>query len=185
LANECPNTVFRGIDSHPKQVARYNDEAAKLFGEEHYRMYAMIGDLSKPSPALDQTDWQDFDVAIISMALHHVPEPIEMLMELRKRLKTGGTLTVVEMIETNHEAANSLNQEDMIEAIGGEKIWPGFTPRGLGVMLEKAGFTDVEARVPDLWFDIPAHVTGSPSAQRKQLMFVKANNGRRVIRNEL
>ena len=148
-------------------------------------MYAMIGDLSNPSPALDQTDWQGFDVAIISMALHHVSEPIEMLTALRKRLKTGGTLTVVEMIETSHGTGDSLNQEDMIEAVGGEKIWPGFTPRGLGVMLEKAGFTDVDARVPDLWFEIPTHVTGSPSTQRKQLMFVKATNGRRLIRNEL
>ena len=166
-------------------MARYNDEATKLFGEDDHRMYAMVGDLSQPSPALGYADWENFDVAIISMALHHVPEPIEMLKELRKRLKTGGTLTVVEMIETSHQAANSLNHEDMIEAVSGEKIWPGFTPRGLSDMLERAGFGNVDAKVPDLWFEIPADVTGSHSAQRKQLMFVKATNGRRVIRNEL
>lgn len=178
LANECPNIVLRGLDSHPKQVARYNDEAAKLFGDGHNQMHAVQGDLSKPSLELDKADWSNFDVAIISMALHHVSEPIEMLSQLRKRLRPGGSLIVVEMYEDDKEErstdSDNLNPEGMIVVHGREKIWAGFSPRGLVDLLKKAGFTEVDARKPDLTILVP---DGSPFGGERKLMFVKGVNG--------
>ena len=78
LAN-CPNSTFQGIDSHPAQAERFNEEARKLLGDSHDRMYAILDDLDKPSKTLDEPAWFDFDVAIISMALHHVQDPVDML----------------------------------------------------------------------------------------------------------
>jgi SAM-dependent methyltransferase len=144
-------------------------------------MYAIQGDLSKPSSDLDQADWSNFDVAVISMALHHVSAPIEMLSQLRKRLRPGGALIVVEMYDgddpENVTGSDSLNREDMIEVHGGQKIWAGFSPRGLVDLLEKAGFTDTDVKKPDLSFRIPDGAGGPHSGQEKKLVFVKGVNG--------
>lgn len=176
--SECPQTLFRGLDSHPKQVARYNDEAIKLFGESHDRMYAIQGDLDNPSSDLNKAEWSDFDVAIISMALHHVAEPIKMLSQLRERVRLGGALTVIEWYEENLDpgmmtGSDNLDRDDMIVVNSGEKIWAGFTPRGLSSLLEKAGFTGVEVRTPDISFQIPKDVGGPMSGANKKLMFAK------------
>lgn len=162
-------------------MARYNDEAAKLFGGEHAQMYAIQGDLSEPSSDLDRADWSNFDAAIISMALHHVSEPIEMLSQLRERLRPGGALTVVEMYEDDDQenvtGSDNLNREDMIEVHGGQKIWAGFSPRGLVDLLKRAGFTDTDVKKPDLSFQIPDGLGGPHSGHEKKLVFVKGVNG--------
>ena len=162
-------------------MVRYNDEAAKLFPEEHGQMHAIQGDLSKPSSDLDQADWSNFDVAIISMALHHVTEPIEMLSQLRKRLRPGGALIVVEMYDDDEQEriteSDKLNREGMVVVHGREKIWAGFSPVGLADLLGKAGFTDTDTRKPDLLIQVPDTVGGSSSFCTKKLMFVKGING--------
>ena len=178
LANDCPTVVFRGIDSHPKQVERYNEEAIKLFGEEHDRMYAVQGNFDDPSSDLDQADWSEFDVAIISMALHHVPHPVKMLSQLRERLRKGGSLVVVEWYEAGNapeakSGSDNLDRDDMIVVNGGEKIWAGFTPLGLSGLLKQAGFTTVDVKQPDISFSIPENVGGPVSGLDKKLMFVK------------
>ena len=182
LVNDCPTAVFRGIDSHPKQVERYNEEAGKLFGEGHDRMHAVQGDLDNPSSSLDQADWSNFDVAVISMALHHVPHPVKMLSQLRERLRTGGCLVVVEWYEEGDapdatSGSDNLDRDDMIVVNGGEKIWAGFTPRGLSVLLEQAGFTSADVKKPDISFSIPESVGGPMSGKNKKLVFVKGVNG--------
>ena len=152
-----------------------------MFGEDHSQMYAIQGDLSKPSSDLDQADWSGFDVAVISMALHHVFEPIQMLSQLRERLRPGGVLTVVEMYEDDDQenvtGSDNLNREDMIEVHGGQKIWAGFSPRGLIDLLEKAGFTATDVKKPDLSFRIPDGLGGPHSGRVKKLMFAKGING--------
>ena len=101
-------------------------------------MYAVEADLGDPKPILDNPEWFEFDVAVISMALHHVADPTEMLRRLQERLKKGGALVVVEWLQTgtpgesqtgdrsheqlhhhhNHKSAST----SMIETIGGQKI---------------------------------------------------------------
>ena len=178
LANDCPTAIFRGIDSHPKQVERYNEEAAKLFGEGQDRMYAIQGNLDDPSSDFSQADWSNFDVAVISMALHHVPHPVTMLSQLRERLRTGGCLVVVEWYETGGapdatSGSDNLDRDDMIVVNGGEKIWAGFTPHGLSILLQQAGFTNVDVKKPDISFSVPESVGGPMSGQSRRLMFVK------------
>lgn len=144
-------------------------------------MYAIQGDLDNSSPALAGADWNNFDVAVISMALHHMPEPVKILSQLRKRLNTGGALIVVEWYEGGADAdetsgSDNLDQDAMITVNGGEKIWAGFTPKGLSMLLERAGLSDVDVKVPGISFRIPDHIGGPLHGHEKNLMFVKAVN---------
>jgi SAM-dependent methyltransferase len=153
-----------------------------LFGEAHVRMHAVQGNLDNPSSELDQADWSDFDVAVISMALHHVPHPVKMLSQLRERLRTGGCLVVVEWYEEGDapdatSGSDKLDRDDMIIVNGGEKIWAGFTPHGLSMLLQQAGFAHVNVKKPDVSFSIPESVSGPMSGQSRKLMFVKGVNG--------
>lgn len=162
-------------------MERYNYEAAKVFGNNSDRMYAIQGDLDNPSSELAHTDWFNFDAAIISMALHHVPEPVKMLSQLRERLRIGGALTVVEWYDEETESSNisasdNLTPDGMIEVNSGEKIWAPFTSHGLTNLLERAGLTSVDVKKPDVSFKFPENIGGPFAGQTKKLMFVKATN---------
>lgn len=102
-------TVIRGIDVSSEMVTRFN-AAASAFGLSWAKAHAAVGDLSAPDeavsatpgdPALSSPDYSDFDVAIISLALHHVSNPAAVLSAIASRLKSDGVLIVVE--GTNHE----------------------------------------------------------------------------------
>ena len=143
-------------------------------------MFAIEGNLESPSFALQDPSWFEFDVAIISMALHHVADPIKMLTDLRKRIRSGGVLVVVEWVSKEYldsasEAAKngtsvtaadaskssgqiSYDQEKMIEVVGGQKIWDGFTPESLNDAMVRAGCTDVECRASLQSFEIPVQI---------------------------
>ena len=52
LVNQCSSSTFLGLDSHPKQVQRFNDGAAKLLDGSNKRMFAIENDLDNPSSVL-------------------------------------------------------------------------------------------------------------------------------------
>ena len=142
-------------------------------------MFAIQDDLSSLSPKLMQPEWFDFDIVIISMALHHVPAPIDLLSQLRKRLTSGGTLLIVEWFYVDlhvqkRSISNPLDPENMIEVVGGQKIWDGFTPDGVKKMLVAAGLRDAELKVLDETVHIPDHAGDTLAGSEKKLMFVKA-----------
>ena len=78
-------------------VAQYN-AAAQSHGLSPDRMRAVQGDLLAGSGPLDDPDLSDFDVAVISMALHHVEDPEMMVKKLAERLRPGGSLVVVDRL---------------------------------------------------------------------------------------
>lgn len=172
LAPATPKAIFQGIDSHPKQVERFNEQAKSLPGD---RMWAVEGDLLTPSAELEKPEWFGFDIAVMSMALHHVPKPEEMLVQLRKRLKSGGTLVLVEFVgagELVHGHRHG-HGEEMVEVVGGQKIWTSFDADRLRVLLIAAGFSreSVDVRVPGLMFGVPEEY---PHGGKKAFMFAKA-----------
>ena len=141
-------------------------------------MYAIEGDLITPSAVLGNPEWYNFDVAIISMALHHVSEPVKMLEQLRARLRSGGSIVVVEFTHADHKdeelRIHKGNPAEMVEVIGGQKIWPDFTPRSLANMLATAGFTAMDVKVMEENVYIPDHVSGVLAGRDKMVMFAKA-----------
>ncbi|KAL4762585.1 uncharacterized protein BDW70DRAFT_158563 [Aspergillus foveolatus] len=108
------NSDWLGIDPSRSQrildyaVCRYNDEATKLLGDPHYRMFATQGDLYDPQPVVSEAEWSGFDAAIISFALHHTKDPVEMLTRPRRRVRPGGTVIVLDFIR--HADTASLGQ---------------------------------------------------------------------------
>jgi SAM-dependent methyltransferase len=88
--------MLRGIDVSQKMVDGYNDQAQKL-GFSREQMSAVRGDvLTAEEGDLDSPDLYDFDVAVLSMALHHTAEPTALLTKLVERLRPGGVLFVID-----------------------------------------------------------------------------------------
>lgn len=134
-------------------------------------MWAVQGDLSESSAELKKPEWFDFDVAVMSMALHHVPDPKDMLVQLRKRLRRGGVLVLVEFVGAGGHAKGK--REEMVEVIGGQKIWTGLDGVRIKELLVAAGFTkeSVDVRVPGLTFNIPDEY---PNGGQKEFLFARA-----------
>ena len=76
-----------------------------MAGLSQRRMNAIRGNLMDDSAALAGPDYYDFDLAVVSMALHHVKNPQELLMRLVERLKSGGVLVVIEWLPPSASAA--------------------------------------------------------------------------------
>ena len=185
LLKVCPDCTFRGIDSHHAQVERYNNEARRLLGDSGQRMLAVEGDLTTPDSSLNTNDWSGFDVAAISMALHHVQNPIELLKSLLGRVRKGGVMIIVEFTDAtaaspvvgqvhseDHMAVDGCEKkntghrhhhhqhdpEQMIEVAGGQKIWPGFAAESLEAAMIAAGCVDVDVKLHGETFIIPADI---------------------------
>lgn len=77
----------------------------------------------------------EVDLAIASLVLHHVPAPAEALIELRRVVRPGGKLLIVEQREHQNQGFH--------ERMGDH--WRGFEPQQLRAWVEAAGFR--EARV--------------------------------------
>ncbi|ROT37879.1 hypothetical protein SODALDRAFT_176180 [Sodiomyces alkalinus F11] len=95
-------TKIRGVDVAPAVVSLYNRAAAAqtLTADQ---AHAIEGDLSAAAApadsALSSPDMYGFDIAIVSMALHHMDDPQAILTALASRLRKGGLLIVVEGTE--------------------------------------------------------------------------------------
>lgn len=87
---------IRGIDVSAGMVKLYNENAAQL-GLESQKMRAIQGDLMEPKgSAIGGEDFRDFDLAVMSMALHHVPDPLAMLRGLVRMLRPGGRVVIID-----------------------------------------------------------------------------------------
>jgi SAM-dependent methyltransferase len=146
--------TFHGLDIATSQVDRFNTEAIKLLGKEKQKrnMFAIQGDLTSPVPELKETEWFDFDIAIISMALHHVVDPILLLIRLRERVRKGGVIVVVDWVKIDSDEGEDRKEKRYDEAKmkklqHGPKIWPGFSKNEIEANLRAAGCEGIETKV--------------------------------------
>ncbi|KAH8694050.1 S-adenosyl-L-methionine-dependent methyltransferase [Talaromyces proteolyticus] len=149
-----PKATFQGIDIATSQVRRYNDEATKLLGEPHHRMFAIQGDLYDPQAVLNEARWSGFDASIISFALHHTKDPVDMLTRLRQRVRSGGTVVVLDFLRQSPDTAQhaegkdqKYHAEDMVKLTQGMKIWPGFTMQDIHADMTSGGCVNVDVKV--------------------------------------
>lgn len=133
-----------------------------------------------PLSALNDPEWFGFDIAVMSMALHHVSDPVEMLRRLGQRLKNGRTLVIVDWLQDEAAAAETnggiarYDQADMIEVIGKQKIWPGFTSGRMEETMTAAGFDKVELKVCEGVFSVPEHASRGKVWRENRMFFAKA-----------
>ena len=71
------------------------------------------------------------DVALVSLVLHYVEDPASVLAEVRRTLRPGGRLIVLDM--RLHERGVGYAEE-----MG--HVWPGFAPEALTAWMSEAGF---------------------------------------------
>lgn len=116
---ERAGTVI-GVDNS----ARMLEQAGKRL-PEGVKASLRIGDLTH----LPLKDWEA-DFALLSMALHHVSQPQDVLAEAARVLKSGGTLLIADF--DKHE------QESMREEYGDH--WLGFDAGSLRSWLERNRF---------------------------------------------
>jgi len=101
------------------------------------------------------------DLALLSLVLHYVVDPVCALAEVRRTLRPGGRLLILDMLPHGR----SVFREEM------GHVWLGFSPGSLSEWLGEAGFDEVRiAELPadpegdgPLLFTASARRTGSRS----------------------
>ncbi|KZF20342.1 S-adenosyl-L-methionine-dependent methyltransferase [Xylona heveae TC161] len=110
----------RGIDVSEKMIEEYNKSAiAQEKGKEF--MHAVQGDLLDPAGAdkkLDLPDLYEFDLAVVSLAMHHFEDPDLAVRRIGERLKKGsGVLLVIDFLD------GSSNEESIFQRVAkGHKV---------------------------------------------------------------
>jgi ubiquinone/menaquinone biosynthesis C-methylase UbiE/DNA-binding transcriptional ArsR family regulator len=75
----------------------------------------------------------ELDAAVMILVLHHAPDPVAVLGEAARVLKSGGRLVVCDMLPHDHE--------EYKQQMG--HVWLGFSEDQLRRLLGGAGFSDV------------------------------------------
>ena len=113
-----------GLDISPGMVAEYNKWAQDTgFGPEKVQAYEydlLSEDSSKG--LVGQISLSDFDIVIVSMALHHVSDPAKLLSRLTQCLRKGGVCVVLDRVPeststSTPEAELSSTQAQVLQTI--------------------------------------------------------------------
>ena len=105
----------------------------------------------------------ELDAAILSLVLHHVPDPGRALAEVARVVRPGGRLLVVDMLP--HDRVEYQQQMG--------HVWLGFSEAQIARLLTRAGFAegrirtlppDPEARGPVLFAAVATRLGGGPAA---------------------
>lgn len=128
-----------GVDGSPRML----ELARRRFAAEGERVSLRIGDLAH-LPLRDG----EADFAGLNMVLHHVPQPVEVLQEIRRVLVPGGRLALTDF--NRHE------DERMRSEYGDH--WLGFERETLHAHLAKAGFVVKESRLAPVERGLSLHL---------------------------
>ena len=175
-------TTIRGVDVAERMVDKYNADAREA-GYSEEQMYAVRGDLMEMAkgPLMGQ-DFFDFDLIIMSMALHHVNDPQGMIRKLVGRLKPGGRAVIIDWLPSDKMTGHNQGGLSSQGAGSGEahqqehKPHPGahtvsvdgFSKEQMQAMFEKAGCGSSDFVLAKS----PSQVPPDPKGQ-KQLFFAK------------
>ena len=118
-----------GIDAAPEMIAVARDKATKQGADIDFRV-GLIEEIPFPDDC--------FDLVLSSFMLHHLPDDLKRkgLAEIRRVLKPGGCLLVVDFAAQSHSLIGHLR-----EMVG---HGPHSDARELTKMVDDAGFGEVE-----------------------------------------
>lgn len=106
-------TVIKGIDIAPNMVKIYN-QAAEEAGLSRSKMSAVEGNLfaRKPSKGLEGAEYFDFDIVSVGLGYHHFADVKLATARLVERLKPGGVLFIIDLIEHQAHSEQRANASD-------------------------------------------------------------------------
>ncbi|KAH7172920.1 S-adenosyl-L-methionine-dependent methyltransferase [Fusarium sp. MPI-SDFR-AT-0072] len=133
-------SIVRGIDISSKMVEQYN-MLAELSGSSTDKMRAIHGDLmnpeASPSAELNTPEFNDFDLIVMCMALHHVQEYAAMIQKLSEKLRPGGVLLIIDLVAS---AESGCPEAPMAKELSNQTMSKmGFTEMEVKTAFEKAG----------------------------------------------
>ncbi|KAL8688422.1 MAG: hypothetical protein Q9218_005662 [Villophora microphyllina] len=194
-SGELSRTLFpyvdevNGIDLSGAMVKAYNDIAERA-NVPVDQMHAVEGDILVPTPknpgegdALAGKAWFGFDMAVMSMALHHVDSPEDAVKHLVNRLKDGGMVLLIDWVldsvkfptvgHSGHEQAGQPRWHDHASNVapGSEHTITraGFGNDEMLEMLSKAGCHDVGF----IEFEEPTRLGDGEQAVMQRLFLAK------------
>ena len=153
-------------------VDKFNIEAREA-GMTEAQMRAVRGDLLAPSEGqLESQEFYDFDLAVMSMALHHVEDPKIMIAKLIERLKPGGTVVIIDWIPSGRASSDTQADEKKhghAQHPGSHTItFDGFSKEQMHSFFREAGCSNNDYVLADSPSEVPPDPTG-----QKQLFFAK------------
>ncbi|CRG87794.1 hypothetical protein PISL3812_04815 [Talaromyces islandicus] len=92
-----------GIDASEGMVSEYNKKMQEA-GIPPEKMSARVGNILGDTFSEDfkGPEYQDFDVALIGNALHHFSDPLLSMKRVVDRLREGGVLWVIDVLDQPH-----------------------------------------------------------------------------------
>jgi SAM-dependent methyltransferase len=106
-------------------MVKQYENTARLLGLSPEQMHGVRGDLlaDEDNSETDSPEFADFNVAVISMALHHVADPATMVRKLAERLQPSGSLVIVDWVAdeatlpmpSEHPAAHTVTRHGFSE----------------------------------------------------------------------
>jgi SAM-dependent methyltransferase len=119
------------------------------------KLSAIQGDLLSPSSTPQDPNFFNFDIIVMSMALHHVFDTQLMINKLHERLKDGGVLVIIDWLTMGlgrgGHGYKHRNDDSDVRKGEGEKVTPaahtiahwGFSEEEMKSLFEDVGMMDV------------------------------------------
>lgn len=128
-------TKVVGIDVSDNMISEFNKNAREAGVVE--KMVGLKGDLLADaiSDELRDPNLFNFDIVVVSLALHHFPDPDFALKRVADRLKKGGILLIIDFLPDEHTHAFHKDHPEAAATIGKH----GFTRDEMKKLCEDAG----------------------------------------------
>lgn len=172
-------TEIRGIDVSDSMVELYN-KSARSDGVPESQIFAIQGDLAAPLTeashlALGGSDVFQFDIIVISMALHHIGVPKFLIERLVERLNKGGVVVIIDFAldqedrQTHQHVEGSHSLRNNVQNPAAHTVsYEGFSKEQIYTMLRGAGCNEVDYIELNEATKVPDEIGG-----QKQLFFAR------------
>lgn len=140
-------TEIRGMDLSDGMVKRYNEAMGRI-GLSYEQAHAVATDLVNDSA--ETVNVEDlYDVAIVSLALHHVTNPELLIRRLAARLKPGtGVLIIIDFVPFEH-GHGSHGHKGFLASMAHTITQHGFDEHQMTSLFTQAGLKDIGFQVDD------------------------------------
>lgn len=160
-------TEIRGMDLSEGMVAKYN-EAMSGLDLSSDQAHAIVHDLTGDSvPAAPTVAKPTFDVAIMSLALHHINDP-ELLMRLladQVKPKTG-VVIIVDFLPFEHGHGE---HKGLLAGMAHTIKQHGFTIAQMHDLYRQAGLADIDCQV----VDEPIKIGSAEKSSERQMIIAR------------